>query len=75
MNEELMEYYSTKGLEGVKRDIKKHKQIIKSPVTMNLLCRVELCIQALEYEKRNLNYMVTKYMDYHLNKIKTNKQI
>ena len=36
MNEELMEYYSTKGLEGVKRDIKKHKQIIKSPVTMNL---------------------------------------
>ena len=73
MNEELMEFYNGKGLEEVKRDIKKHKEITKYPMEMDLLCRIELCLKSLEYENGQLNYMVDRQLDYHWNKIKTTK--
>ena len=56
-----MEFYTLKGLEEVKRDIKKHKEITKSPMEMDLLCRVELCIKALEKSNSDRLELVKAY--------------
>ena len=69
MNKELMKFYTLKGLEEVKRDIKKHKEITSSPMEeqnstrglMDLLCRVESCIKALEKSNSDRLELVKAY--------------
>ena len=48
-----------------KRKIKQAKDNTLSPMEIDLFSRIEKCIEILEYENGQLDYMVEKYMDYH----------